>query len=424
MLSFKVWHFGMGRTKGWGEECMRSAWKIIKGTVSEFSEDNVLRLSAALAYYSIFSLGPLLVIMVGVAGFVLGDSSVQSQVQEQLQGFLGPKSAGVVESMMHSQSKSGGLWTTIIGIVTLLLGASGVFGQLQDALNTIWEVKAKPGIGIWGFLRHRFLSFGMILVIGFLLLISMVISTVLSGMMGKLGSFLPMSEVVAHVVNFTVSFLVIALLFALMFKALPDVKIGWRDVWAGAFFTAFLFTVGKFLLGLYLGRASTTSSYGAAGAVVLILLWVYYASIIIFLGAEFTQVYAKTLGHKVEPTEYAVLVTEGEREQQGMPRQDPAKGSKDRQQPARPGAALKPVKPVKPVKPASPPQPAAAFAKTGAPTGSHQGSLAAQGPAPFRPIQQHPWRFASMALSAGVAFGAFYKMGVLKAWRRMHKVTS
>lgn len=419
MLRLKLWQFGMGKPQRDAEkEFMKSAWNIIKGTVSEFSEDNVLRLSAALAYYSIFSLGPLLVIMVGVAGLVLGESSVQSQVKEQLQSFLGPQSAGVVESMMQNQSKGGGLLTTIIGIVTLLLGASGVFGQLQDALNTIWEVKAKPGIGIWGFLRHRFLSFGMILVIGFLLLISMVISTVMSGMMGKLGSFLPMSDVVAHVVNFTVSFLVIALLFALMFKALPDVKIPWRDVWVGALFTAFLFTLGKFLLGLYLGRASTTSSYGAAGAVVLILLWVYYASIIIFLGAEFTQVYAKAKGHKVEPTEYAVPVTEGEREQQGMPRQDPAKGSQDKPQPPRPAAALKPVKPV------STPQPAAAFAKAAPLAASHPTPLVSQRPAPFRPIQQHPWRFASMALSAGMAFGAFYKMGVLKAFRRMQKAAS
>jgi membrane protein len=410
---------------------MKTAWRIIKGTGSEFSEDNVLRLSAALAYYSIFSLGPLLVIIVGVAGFVLGESGVQQQVHDQLKSFLGPQSAGVVESMMQSQSKGGGLWTAIIGVITLLLGASGVFGQLQDALNTIWEVKAKPGAGIWAFLRHRFLSFGMVLVIGFLLLISMVVTTVLSGMMSKLGGVLPVPEAVAHIVNFAASFAVIALLFALMFKFLPDVKIAWRDVWVGAAFTAFLFTLGKFLLGLYLGRASTTSSYGAAGAVVLILLWVYYASIIIFLGAEFTQVYAKTLGHKVTPSEYAVPMTEGERANQGMTRQEPKSGGKEKSQPARPATTARPAvafaKTEKPVtshaSPVTGSQPSVAFA-TSETSGSASAVPAGRRPAPFRPIQEHPWRFASMALSCGMAVGAVYKMGLLKALRRMQKVAS
>lgn len=391
---------------------MKTVWKILKETASEFSEDNVLRLSAALAYYSIFSIGPLLVIMVGVAGLVLGEASVQSQVKEQLQGFLGPQSTGVVESMMQHQTKSGGLWTTILGVATLLLGASGVFGQLQDALNTIWEVKSKPGVGFWGFLRHRFLSFGMVLVIGFLLLISMVITTVMSGMMGRLGSILPIPEAAAHALNLVVSFLVISLLFALMFKGLPDVKVPWRDVWVGAFFTSFLFTIGKFLLGLYLGRASTTSSYGAAGAVVLILLWVYYASIIIFLGAEFTQVYAKTLGHTVVPTEYAVPVTEQERANQGMPRQEPAKGTTEKPQPGNVG------------KPISGPRPAVAFARAEAPMTPHPATIPPQRPAPFRPIQEHPWRFASMALSFGMAFGAFYKTGLWKVLRRVQKASS
>src|SRR3954452_3678211 len=301
---------------------MKKALQITKQTFSEFSEDNVLRLSAALAYYSIFSLGPLLIIIVGVAGIVLGQSgaeSVRHQIQDALQSLLGPQSAKVVESMMSNQTKSGGIVTTVVGVVTLLLGASGVFGQLQDALNTIWGVKAKPGIGIWGFLRHRFLSFGMVLGIGFLLLISMVLTTALSAIMKNMGGLLPMSEAVAHTVNFVVSFGVIPLLFAIMFKFLPDVKVRWSDVWAGAVLTSLLFTIGKFLLGLYLGRASTTSSYGAAGSVVLILLWVYYASIIIFLGAEFTQVYAKARGHKTEPKKYAVPVTQEERAEEGMP---------------------------------------------------------------------------------------------------------
>lgn len=384
---------------------LKSAWEVIKGTFKEFSEDNVLRLSAALAYYSIFSLGPLLIIMVGVAGFVLGESAVRNQVQEWLQSMLGAQSAGVVESMMKSRSQiGGGWWPTIIGVVTLLFGASGVFGQLQDALNTIWEVKARPGAGIWNFVRHRFLSFGMVLVIGFLLLVSMVLSTVLSGMAGRLGGFISMSETLAQVVNFGTSFLIITLLFALIFKVLPDAKIRWSDIWAGAIFTALLFTLGKFLLGLYLGRQSTASAYGAAGAVVLILLWVYYASVILFLGAEFTQVYAKARGHRVAPTEHSVRVTEGERANQGIPHQEPEPAQSHGQ--SQPGSH--PI-----------PAPAAMAEHTAAtvPTTLRK-------PVPFRPIQEHPWRFASVALSIGMAFGALHKSGVLKILRRLQKATS
>src|SRR3954471_24646923 len=371
---------------------MKKALQITKQTFSEFSEDNVLRLSAALAYYSIFSLGPLLIIIVGVAGIVLGQSgaeNVRHQIQEALQNLLGPQSAKVVESMMSTQTKSGGIVTTILGVVTLLLGASGVFGQLQDALNTIWGEKAKPGIGIWGFLRHRFLSFGMVLGIGFLLLISMVLTTAVSAIMKNMGGLLPMSEAVAHTVNFVVSFGVITLLFAIMFKFLPDVKVRWSDVWTGAVLTSLLFTIGKFLLGLYLGRASTTSSYGAAGSVVLILLWVYYASIIIFLGAEFTQVYAKARGHKTEPRKYAVPVTPEERAEEGMPetgKKGVSHSIGDRE-----------ARPSRPV-----PAPAAATASAQASVSPSMQVEAedahTRAHAPFGPIQKHPWRFATLAM--------------------------
>jgi membrane protein len=394
---------------------MKKALQITKQTFSAFSEDNVLRLSAALAYYSIFSLGPLLIIIVGVAGIVLGQGgadNVRHQIQEALQNLLGPQSAKVVESMMSNQTKSGGIVTTVVGVVTLLLGASGVFGQLQDALNTIWGVKAKPGIGIWGFLRHRFLSFGMVLGIGFLLLISMVLTTALSALMKNMGGLLPMSEAVAHTINFVVSFGVITLLFAIMFKFLPDVKVRWSDVWAGAVLTSLLFTIGKFLLGLYLGRASTTSSYGAAGSVVLILLWVYYASIIIFLGAEFTQAYAKARGHKTEPKKYAVPVTEEERAEEGMSeggkKAAPKAGGEREARPTRPSAAH---------------APAAAMATSTPSTIQVQAEVerADRPHAPFGPIQEHPWRFATLAMSLGVAMGALHKSGAMKVLKKARK---
>jgi membrane protein len=297
---------------------LKTIWSVLRGTVDEFMEDRALRLSAALAYYSIFSIAPLLIIVIAVAGFFMGEQAVRDQVQQQLQYFMGEKGATAITSMIGAQKQGTNVLASIVGVVALLFGASGVFGQLQDSLNVIWEVQPKPGGGIWGFIRARFLSFAMILGIGFLLLISMVISMVLSALTGML----PMPGFMAQAVNFAASFIVITLLFTLIFKVLPDAKVRWRDVWIGAVFTALLFTVGKHLLGLYLGQASTTSSFGAAGSLVLVLLWVYYSSLILFLGAEFTQVYAKATGSRIVPADYAVPVTEGARAEQGMPSEE------------------------------------------------------------------------------------------------------
>src|SRR5579883_1863749 len=302
----------------------KSIWGVFKQTFSEFSEDNVLRLSAALAYYAIFSIGPLLAIVVGVAGLVLGAESVRHQVGHQLEGMLGQGGAKTVESMMSSQRKGTSVITTIVGVIALLFGAGGVFGQLQDSLNTIWEVKPKPGIGVWGMIRTRFLSFSMVLGVGFLLLISMALSTALTAMTEAIQTSIPMGGFLAHGLDIVVSFGVVMVLFAMIFKVLPDVKVPWKKVWMGAAMTTLLFTIGKELLALYLGRASTTSTYGAAGSVIIILMWVYYASVILFFGAEFTQVYAKNTGTVVRPTEYAVPVTAEERAQQGLAAPEPS----------------------------------------------------------------------------------------------------
>jgi membrane protein len=318
-------------------------WLILKGTFTEFSEDNVLRLSAALSYYSIFSIGPLLVIVVGVVGLAFGHEHVRHQIQDQLKSMLGPDSAKMVEGMMSAQKHGTSLITTIVGIVALLVGAGGVFGQLQDALNTIWEVKAKPGTGIWGFIRNRFLSFSMVLGMGFLLLVSMALTTFLTAVGGKIGSMLPISEVLIHVLNFIVSFGVVALLFAMIFKFLPDVKIPFSKVWVGAIGTAILFTIGKYLLALYLGRESTKSSFGAAAGVIIVLMWVYYASLILFFGAEFTQVYAKQTGTKVVPDEFGVRTTERERAEQGIPHEKTAPGQKLYPAPREPAWQPQPV---------------------------------------------------------------------------------
>jgi membrane protein len=296
-------------------------WSILKGTFKEFGEDKVLRLSAALAYYAMFSIGPLLVIAIGVAGLVFGHESVRGQMDQQLRSMLGEKAASTVTSMMAAQKHSSSLIATIVGIVALLFGAGGVFGQLQDSLNTIWEVKTKANAGWWALIRTRFLSLTMVLGTGFLLLVSMALTTFLTAVTDSLGNKLPLSETLAHILNLVVSFGVITLLFAMIFKYLPDVKVPLRKVWIGAIVTALLFTLGKYLLALYLGRASTTSSFGAAGSVVLILMWVYYASVILFLGAEFTHVYAKSTGARIVPDKYAEPVTEQERAEQGMPHQ-------------------------------------------------------------------------------------------------------
>src|SRR5581483_11573239 len=272
---------------------IKSLWSILKDTFNEFGEDRALRLSAALAYYAIFSIGPLLAIVVGLAGLAFGVDSVRHQIEQQLRAMLGEGAAGMVESMMSAQRKGTSLVTTIIGLVALLFGAAGVFGQLQDSLNTIWKVKTKPGVSIWNQIRTRFLSFSMVLGIGFLLLVSMAISTALAAFTSHLGNSLPLAGWLAHILDFVVSFSVVTVLFAMIFKYLPDVHVPWSKVWIGAMLTTLLFSIGKILLGLYLGRQSTSSAYGAAGSVIVILMWVYYASVILFFGAEFTQVYAR-----------------------------------------------------------------------------------------------------------------------------------
>jgi membrane protein len=282
-------------------------WSIVKETGKDWSDDNASRLAAALAYYSLLSLAPLVVISIAVVGWFFGDEAARGQVAGELAGVVsGPAAEGINSVVESARAPEAGLISTIIGVVTLFIGASGVFGELQSSLNAIWEVAPKPGRGIWGELRARFASFTMVLGVAFLLLVSLVLSSVLSAVGEFFAATLPGGEGVWQVLNFCLSFAVVTGLFALIFKVVPDAKVAWRDVWLGAAVTALLFTLGKIALGLYLGKAAIGSSYGAAGSLILLVVWVYYAAQILLLGAEFTQVQARHRGHAIEPDEGAI----------------------------------------------------------------------------------------------------------------------
>jgi membrane protein len=285
----------------------KSIWQFLKTTINEWVEAEPFQLAAALSYYTLFSLAPLLLIAIGVAGFVFGREAAQNQIVETLQGMIGQDSAQTVQEMIQASNEKPktGMLSTIIGFVALLFGAGGVVGQLQTSLNKMWEVTPKPGQGISGFLRQRFFSFAMVLAIGFLLLVSLVVTALLSSFTTLISSFLGDATFVAHAIDILVSFGFVTLLFALIYKYVPDVEIQWRDVWVGAALTSILFTIGKYLIGLYIGTSGVSSTFGAAGSLITILVWVYYSSLIFFLGAEFTRVYATEYGSGVAPAQNA-----------------------------------------------------------------------------------------------------------------------
>lgn len=314
--------FGEGERRS-GAMKLEDIWTILKETIKEWSEDKAPRLVAALSYYTIFSLAPLLVIVIAIAGLVFGEAAAQNRINAQIEGLIGQPGASAIQSMIANASNPrAGIIATVIGVVTLLLGAAGVFGQLQDSLNTIWEIQPKQEKGLWNNVKKRFLSFTMVLGIGFLLLVSLVITAALSAVDSFTTGLFPGFELLFQVANLLVSFGVITLLFALIYKILPDAKMAWRDVWLGAAVTALLFSIGKLLIGLYLGRASVTSTFGAAGSLVVVLLWIYYSAQILFLGAEFTQVYASKYGSGTVPEEGATPLTEEARAKQGMPHRE------------------------------------------------------------------------------------------------------
>ena len=284
---------------------------LLKQTFQEWLQDKAPQLGAALAYYTVFSLAPLILVLLAIIGVIFRDDpkGAWDRITEQMSYFLDPSAVQVVQNIAQTASQPGkSTMATIVGIALAVFGASGVFGQLQDALNTIWGVKAKPSTGIWGFLRNRFLSFAMVAGICFLLLVSLTIEALLKGFSHYVQSVLPGGIVIAVTVYLVFDFAVVVLLFAMIFKFLPDVKIQWRDVWIGAVLTAILFGIGKWLLGFYLGSGAAGSAYGAASSLITLLLWVYYSSQILLFGAEFTQVYAQRAGRELQPSDYAIRV--------------------------------------------------------------------------------------------------------------------
>jgi membrane protein len=288
-----------------------NVFSLLKQTFQEWLQDKAPQLGAALAYYTVFSLAPLVLVLLAIVGVLFRDDpgGAWNKLTQQMSYFLDQSAVRVVQNIAQQASQPGkGLIATIVGIALALFGASGVFGQLQDALNTIWGVKAKPGAGVWGFLRARFLSFAMVGGICFLLLVSLILESVLKGFSRYVQSALPGGIAIAITVYLIVDFAVVVLLFASIFRFLPDVKIQWRDVWIGAAMTAMFFGIGKWALGLYLSSGAAGSAYGAASSLITLLLWVYYSSQILLFGAEFTQVYADRAGRGVEPAEYAVRV--------------------------------------------------------------------------------------------------------------------
>lgn len=271
-------------------------WNIIRITFAEWQDDQAARLAAALSYYTVFSLAPLLIIIIAVVGLVIGQQEAQGQVIGQIAGYVGEESAGFIQGLLQQMSTpQNSIIATIIGLVTLLLGATGVFGELQASLNQIWDVppkKLSAQQGIRALVVTRVLSFGMVLAVGFLLLVSLVISTAVSAASRWLFGNIE-TAFISQALNIVLGFAIITLMFALIFKFLPDTKIHWRDVWPGALVTALLFSVGRLLISFYLSNSSTASVYGAAGSLVVLLLWVYYSAQILFFGAEFTQVYSR-----------------------------------------------------------------------------------------------------------------------------------
>ena len=289
---------------------LKAGWELLKLTFTEWTNDNAFELSAALAFYTIFSIAPVLLIAVGVASFFLAPETATTRIVDEMQKLVGVQGANAVRQVIESSRGFGkGLWAMSIGIVTLITGATAVFGELQSALNRIWDVEAKPDRGvIMSLVVDRLRSFLIAVCVGFLLLVSLIISAVISGLQHYMNNWLPGVPWVWQTTNVVTSFLVVAALFAMIYKFLPDVVISWKDVWIGAAVTALLFSAGKYLIGIYLGRTATTSAFGAAGSLVVLLFWVYYSALISFLGAEFTQVYARRYGPGIRPKEHAVRV--------------------------------------------------------------------------------------------------------------------
>jgi membrane protein len=272
-------------------------WRVLKDVYDQWQNDEPFQLAAALAYYTVFSLAPLLVIVIAVAGFAFGEEAAQNRVFEAIQGLVGRDGARAIQDMIrHADKEASSLWAGLWGLALLLIGAGGVVGQLQSSLNKIWDVKSNVDYGWTRLVYDRFLSFALILGIGFLLLVSLILTAVVSAASSYYSRLLPQVVALWPIVDILISFALTTTLFALIYKVLPDAHVAWKEVWIGAAITALLFSLGKLVIGIYLGESSISSAYGAAGSLVTILLWVYYSSLIFFFGAELTKYYSKNFG--------------------------------------------------------------------------------------------------------------------------------
>jgi len=287
---------------------------LLKETIKGFVADDAIKLSAALSYYTFFSLPPLLIIISSLCGFFFGAEAVRGEIFGQINGLVGNNAAlQIQETIKNVKLSNSNSFATILGVIILLIGASGVFAEIQDSINYIWGIKAKPKRGLIKFIKNRLMSFSMIGSAGFLLLVGLIINSLMDVLNKGLATYFPQDTIyLFYVINIIIMFIIITLLFTIIFKSLPDGKVVLLDCLIGASFTAFLFMIGKFAIGFYLGKSSISTVYGAAGSVILILVWVYYSAIILYFGAEFTKVYANTQGKKIIPYEYSVKVIEKE----------------------------------------------------------------------------------------------------------------
>jgi len=313
--------------KIFNKDFLKKVWKIVVATFSGFISDNGLKLSASLAYYTVFSIAPLLILIISLISVFLGHDAIENKVYPQIVAFVGRPAALQIQEIIKNLQLSGKTGIAVVsGVVTLIIGATSMFLEIQDSINIIWRVKAKPKRGWVKMLKNRFLSFSLIISLGFLMLVSMIINIVILAISNKLQHFLPGLTVwIFNAINLGIACVVISTLFAIIFKFLPDVEIKWKDVRSGAIFTAILFMIGKYLIGLYIQYSAQTSTYGAAGSIIIILLWIYYTAAILYIGAEFTQVYAEASGSVIQPANYAVHVEQKEVEHvvKKLPAQNP-----------------------------------------------------------------------------------------------------
>ncbi len=288
--------------------------KMIVTTFKHFAEDKGMKLSASLAYYTVFSIGPLFLLLISLSGIFLGEAAIEGKVFEQLRGLLGPATAAQLQEIIknfHFSGKSN--LALVVSIVTLIIGATTLFVEMQDSLNIIWKLKAKPKRGWVAFLKNRLISSSLIVSLGFLLIVTLVVNGIIQVMMNALTNYFGFNfQLLVVGIDLCVTFLIITILFGIIFKFLPDAKIQWKHVRAGAVFTAILFMIGRYLIGLYIQFSATASNYGAAGSIVVLLIWIYYSAVILYIGAEFTKVNAEARGEHIRPAEYAVHVKQEE----------------------------------------------------------------------------------------------------------------